>query len=462
MATFGSLITGSNNVSAPPANDKAVSSFSIQYDGTVDTIAIDYGSYTGHSKAVIYDSTGVGGLPGALLGVSAEITAITGGFGVYTFSPQISLTAAGSPYWIGIWSDTGNSLSCVSLTNGIAYNSNTYSSGGNPTNPFGASPSQANFQYPIIARYTPNLSTLTNAHLGEFLGGDGESSATIFANNLAVIPTPYSVTGTISSITYFVSQAYGSAKVKPVLYDNTGAGGTPGSLIAVGPEVTGVVQNGNTIPFSSPVSVSGIIYFGLFTDTAQGCYARSNPAITGYNGSQTYGTAPSTFPGSPSSSTNHPACWVNGSFAPTSARSGGVVREVIRVSTGSAHAGGVVREVIRASTPRARVSGVVREALVQDQAPGAARLKTGGVVREALVTSGGTSPATRAIVDGLVREALVFTVGGAHAVAPRPWLRAHFLLEQDLEEEWRPRRRVTVPSTPPVTVHLRPYLQINT
>ena len=122
----------------------------------------------------------------------------------------------------------------------------------------------------------------------------------------------------------------------------------------------------------------------------------------------------------------------------TSANAGGLVREVIRANTGTARAGGVVREVIRVSTGQIRI---------------------GGVVREALVTTGATSPATRAIVDGVVREALVFTVGPALPTT-KPWLRAHFALEADEPEQWQPPRRGVVP-TPAATRHLRPYLLIN-
>jgi len=65
----------------------------------------------------------------------------------------------------------------------------------------------------------------------------------------------------------------------------------------------------------------------------------------------------------------------------TSARAGGLVREVIRISNASLIAGGVVREVIRASTPQARISGVVREVLVED----VPQARVSGVRREVLV-----------------------------------------------------------------------------
>ena len=94
----------------------------------------------------------------------------------------------------------------------------------------------------------------------------------------------------------------------------------------------------------------------------------------------------------------------------TSATAGGVVREVIRANTGTARAGGLVREVIRVSTGQIRI---------------------GGVVREALVTTGATSPATRAIVDGVVREALVFTVGPARPVPPGQQKKHHVIEEDD-------------------------------
>ena len=143
----------------------------------------------------------------------------------------------------------------------------------------------------------------------------------------------------------------------------------------------------------------------------------------------------------------------------TSARSGGVVREVLRFNTGGLRAGGVVREIIRASTPQARICGVVREVLVQDTT---SQVRTGGLIREALVNGSNSSGATRAYVDGLVREVLVFGFGPAKPVPPGQAKKHHVLAELDrhtqFEEEFFPgfTKRVVIVVPAPVP-HIKPY-----
>ena len=143
----------------------------------------------------------------------------------------------------------------------------------------------------------------------------------------------------------------------------------------------------------------------------------------------------------------------------TSARSGGVVREVLRFNTGGLRAGGVVREIIRASTPQARISGVVREVLVQDTT---SQVRTGGLIREALVNGSNSSGATRAYVDGLVREVLVFGFGPAKPVPPGQAKKHHVLAELDrhtqFEEEFFPgfTKRVVIVVPAPVP-HIKSY-----
>ena len=183
----------------------------------------------------------------------------------------------------------------------------------------------------------------------------------------------------------------------------------------------------------------------------------------------------------------------------TSARAGGLVREVIRGNTkAAAHAGGLAREVIRASNGIVRVDQVVREILVQDVVDQA---NVDQVVREALITTGSQSVATRAYVDQLVREALVFGVGPAQPVPPnqgkkhkhnqdaeaeadriydqaiedwefwtrrrtappilsrprqRPWERHHFL--DDDEADWQPPRRGGTPIIVP-SPQAKPWLR---
>jgi hypothetical protein len=101
-------------------------------------------------RAVIYDDTGAGGLPGALLGISNIITSGTYGEQTFFFS-GVNLTSSSS-YWFGLLSDaavssTQNVLLCPAQTTGVVFNSGPYPT---PSNPFGASPSTNNFRYPVM------------------------------------------------------------------------------------------------------------------------------------------------------------------------------------------------------------------------------------------------------------------------------------------------------------------------
>jgi hypothetical protein len=136
----------------------------------------------------------------------------------------------------------------------------------------------------------------------------------------------------------------------------------------------------------------------------------------------------------------------------TSARAGGLVREVLRTNTGAVRGGGIVREVIRVSAGQAHVSGVVREVLIQD----VASARVSGLVREALITTGTATTVHKVLVSGIVREALVFVVGPA-LPRKRRWL---FEEPEDEEEIWlRPRHAVPAiipPRQKPWLHHLLP------
>lgn len=162
---FGTLATSSNLanntlVNTPPQNDKAVSPYTATLTGSLTSIVIPFsGATVSDLKGVIYDATGVGGLPGALLGVSSN-TIAAGAYGEKPFLFSGVGIVSGTKYWPGVVSDsvssgTQNVTICPALTSGIAFNSGTYAS---PTNPFGASPSTANFRYPILAFVGSNIS----------------------------------------------------------------------------------------------------------------------------------------------------------------------------------------------------------------------------------------------------------------------------------------------------------------
>ncbi len=151
---FGTFATSGRgaNVNTPSQNNKVVTKYAATLTGSVTSFIIPFaGITTADIKGLIYDDTGAGGLPGALLGTSTN-TITSGVYGETSFTFSGVSVTSGSSYYFGVVSDTSPSTSinvslCPPLTAGLVFNSGTYAS---PTNPFGASPSTANFRYPII------------------------------------------------------------------------------------------------------------------------------------------------------------------------------------------------------------------------------------------------------------------------------------------------------------------------
>lgn len=165
---FGSFAIGGPrgahalSVSAPPQNDKAVSSYTSTLTGTLTAIVFAFPGIANDQKAVIYDSTGAGGLPGALIAISTNTQTGGGTAGSeYPFTFSGVTVVSGTAYWVGLVSDAAvnssqNVLYCPTATNGTAFNSGTYAS---PTNPFGASPSLQGSRYPALIFVTPTVAT---------------------------------------------------------------------------------------------------------------------------------------------------------------------------------------------------------------------------------------------------------------------------------------------------------------
>lgn len=158
---FGSYATNgrgaSGGVQAPPQNNTAVSAYVSNFTGQLKKVLFCY-DRSGNLFdviAAVYDSTGVGGLPGARLGISTNsYTTATGNCEVEFDFNTVNLVS-GTTYWFGILSDSnaggsgaGNATPAPAFTNGIAFLPATYPT---PNNPFGASPSLASFRYPMLA-----------------------------------------------------------------------------------------------------------------------------------------------------------------------------------------------------------------------------------------------------------------------------------------------------------------------
>ena len=104
----GTAATGSN--SSYGANSITACAVVAPTTGTVSSFSFNFNSaLTGHAKMALYDSTGAGGGPGALMGAqSIELT--NPGPGVVTFSVTGGPTVQrGVTYYVAIWSDASTS-----------------------------------------------------------------------------------------------------------------------------------------------------------------------------------------------------------------------------------------------------------------------------------------------------------------------------------------------------------------
>ena len=145
-------------------NYKEVALFSAPQAGTVTKLTgyvSGLGATSGSQpvQAVIYADSG--GAPGALLGVSNQVTVAAGqawGWVDFSFSSPVSIQAGS--LWMGYIAGSTNDLTQLrydSSPNEVHYNTNTGGYGAGPTNPFGNA-SLANMHYSIYATYTPGSS----------------------------------------------------------------------------------------------------------------------------------------------------------------------------------------------------------------------------------------------------------------------------------------------------------------
>ncbi len=153
---FGTLANTGNGrsvVNGPPAGNKAVSKYTATITGNVTSVIFPFQALISTMAAVIYaDSSGA---PAALLGKSTNTP--TGVQGEVTFNFSGVTVTSGTAYWIGVVSASNGSINSPPLTNGIDFNSGP--SVAAPSDPFGASPSTANFRYPVIVNVTAAVST---------------------------------------------------------------------------------------------------------------------------------------------------------------------------------------------------------------------------------------------------------------------------------------------------------------
>ena len=104
-------------------------------------------------KGIVYADSG--GAPGALLGVSEQLTfKSTNAAGWYDLPLPAAVKLAAGNYWIGVITGASGGVAGFrysSVSGSRDYNANTYASG--PTNPFGAFSADAE-QTSLYATYT--------------------------------------------------------------------------------------------------------------------------------------------------------------------------------------------------------------------------------------------------------------------------------------------------------------------
>jgi hypothetical protein len=186
--------TGSNN--GLGANNVLFLPFTASYGFSVSSATmLLVSSVTGHVKAAIYDSTGSGGNPGAVVSTSAEITDPAAGALTFNFTTTPSLTA-GSVYFLAILSDTS-----VTMTGGGVGLSNSWVASATYTSGFPSDPASFTIQshhFNWSLTVTPN----TNAGAVSQATEDGDTTY-VYSNTvgqediytMSQIPASYTVVG---------------------------------------------------------------------------------------------------------------------------------------------------------------------------------------------------------------------------------------------------------------------------
>ncbi len=273
---FGSFATtgkGSSAVQSPPQNNKAVSKYTATITGSVPSIIVPFaGTATIDLKGLIYDSGGVGGLPGALLGISTNtLGAGSGGEKTFLFSGVSVVNGTG--YWFGFVSDqispTNNVTLCPPQTLGIAFNSGTYAS---PTNPFGLAPSTANFRYPVIINVTQDQTV-------NLSGVNATSAAGDISVTVAPLLVGVSATAAAGSFSLATSPTIALSSVQAAA-----AAGTLGSIVSAAPLLSGaqaIAACGTLIPSAtSTISLTGVEATALANAIRAATFFITVPMIT--------------------------------------------------------------------------------------------------------------------------------------------------------------------------------------
>src|SRR6266403_1053703 len=172
--------TGGNTI----GNIKYASSLVMPEAGLITAVGATFSvsGAVGTAMAVYADNAG---LPGALLGVSANQTFVVAGNNTYPLLVPVSVLL-GQSVWIAVLTASNIAWVLQSSRSGARYNNNNFASGF--SNPFGSS-SVDNKKAPVFAVYL----TAANATLSPslFVDGDVFRGGTLSESNAIVVPVTY-------------------------------------------------------------------------------------------------------------------------------------------------------------------------------------------------------------------------------------------------------------------------------
>jgi glucose/arabinose dehydrogenase len=314
--TFGETTPGTLADSATVnfkevANYTAVASNVTKLTGYISGLGASTG--TQKLKAVIYANVpnAQGGNPGALLGVSNEVTVTAGqpwGWVDFTFPSPVSVSAG--TIWMGYIGSTTNNLTKLryaSQNRGTAWNINSGGYAAGPSNPFGT-PSFASIRYSLYATYTNGSG-----------GGGGGSTTTpatgpyyTYAHSANVVANDGCAPGgsSVTGLAFYNGGSYPSSFNGALFFaDHTrqciwvmkaGANGLPD------PTQLSVFESGSPGPVALEIGPGGDLFYVDFDNGKIhriSFLSSNNPPVAVASGSPTSGAVPLTvtFNGSGSS-----------------------------------------------------------------------------------------------------------------------------------------------------------------
>lgn len=147
------------------------------------------------------------------------------------------------------------------------------------------------------------------AVIGPWYSGETTSTLSPGADRLVLVPVTLAAGVTLSSVEIWPSATSAGAKMKGVVYSDSG--GAPGSLLSSGTEVVGTTADVvATLPLVTPQALTGgtLYWVGYITDTNFGVRLSDTWSATGQTAANTYASgAPVTAPAM--SAANNPCIW---------------------------------------------------------------------------------------------------------------------------------------------------------